>query len=1063
MKDLSMSQGLQTHAKPMQKPSANKAQENRHQPEPSRLFAGECAACTGKKSVLQRASYGSAPNAMPPIVHEVLRSPGQQLDENTDTFIKSDFGIDLSRVPTRGKHRVALMPNVAINEAGDRFEQEADRVAQQVMRMPTTAAPSLDGSVPEVSLQRKEAAVDTWKAKETLMHNQANASEDDQELSTGGKTLPASLREFYEMRFGRDFSQVRVHVGDEAIERNKAVNAHAFTFGNHVWLGRDTQLEPSVVLAHEMAHVVQQIQPPAAVSAQRETGLVRDVATPRHIQRFKPYWESRKYKGTRTHREVLPALGKESSFFTEAPVPNADCKGSDMDKKGFADMYSASTTVGIYFESSGVPRALKSQIDTKKNGAKFSHQGEAAPNLVNPLQHIVGRVDKAPTEVKVGDLKPSHGTIKALEGTDQVKGYLAGFKIAQNEINQLPVSQKWPQGQVWNISTALLGHSDVIIPDRYKYPSATGQASQELILKENGKVHPSMSTVKGKLYVNSDPKNDGIWNYFWIPDPGQVPTSVFPTEITKLHNEIQSKIIGPLLKSPVQKKPKVRTSLPTEIVQPKISTIQDHRRMIRRKNAAEDPSFDLVQWRVDHKRLTGEEAALEKQPSFKKAEFESRAAEAQDALSESTGLNIPASSAARQSSQTIDKVKFWTGKSSAVFGPMRKAFGKIFVKVGQFYLKVRDKFNELLHKRKSTDVGSAQIGLRKAAFHAAFRVLKMVASCVVRQTAERLMQSLREGVVNKLKSLIEGDVFEELEAKAKQADELKRQLELRAVQEIEGLIDDIVGPYQKELDKINQFLDTWHKISEIVGYIEWAIRASQVAECTTGVGCAVAVIEEIGKLAFAEIVVKSCWFQKKIIPLVNEVNLVSKLSENLAGIILEKVRTMVPNDLKSLFPDIKTDIKATEGNVNCEDAQDEDEAPITDAKAELKGALLDLIATVGEDRFNAYQELVRKYGFASGSLTAEKVRQIKDDIINSHVTAAEMRSYVVHNPTLKIKVTSIGDLLKEVHRSSLEKEEALTSEKPRRGIPKKLPQSSPEGPQQGKGPFGQGIPLPWLP
>src|SRR5215208_2425118 len=58
---------------------------------------GECAECRKKR--LQRRSTGQAePSTVPPIVDDVLRSPGQPLDANTRDFMEPRFGHDFSRV-----------------------------------------------------------------------------------------------------------------------------------------------------------------------------------------------------------------------------------------------------------------------------------------------------------------------------------------------------------------------------------------------------------------------------------------------------------------------------------------------------------------------------------------------------------------------------------------------------------------------------------------------------------------------------------------------------------------------------------------------------------------------------------------------------------------------------------------------------------------------------------------------------------------------------------------------------------------------------------------------------
>jgi outer membrane protein OmpA-like peptidoglycan-associated protein len=60
---------------------------------------GECAECKRKRLGLQRKAAGPGePLAVPPIVHEVLRSPGRPLDGETRADMESRFGHDFSRV-----------------------------------------------------------------------------------------------------------------------------------------------------------------------------------------------------------------------------------------------------------------------------------------------------------------------------------------------------------------------------------------------------------------------------------------------------------------------------------------------------------------------------------------------------------------------------------------------------------------------------------------------------------------------------------------------------------------------------------------------------------------------------------------------------------------------------------------------------------------------------------------------------------------------------------------------------------------------------------------------------
>lgn len=62
-------------------------------------LTGKCSECKSKRLTLQRRATNQAePDEVPPIVHEVLQSPGQQLDRDTRNFMESRFGHDFSQV-----------------------------------------------------------------------------------------------------------------------------------------------------------------------------------------------------------------------------------------------------------------------------------------------------------------------------------------------------------------------------------------------------------------------------------------------------------------------------------------------------------------------------------------------------------------------------------------------------------------------------------------------------------------------------------------------------------------------------------------------------------------------------------------------------------------------------------------------------------------------------------------------------------------------------------------------------------------------------------------------------
>jgi hypothetical protein len=188
---------------------------------------------------------------------------------------------------------VAFQAKLEIGLPGDKYEQEADRVADQVMRIPaptvqrkpgfpSAVGPSCGDESAEEELiqqsplagqitplvQRQSEEEDEEEEPIQLRRSDGKASQVSPNLQErirslgGGQPLQHSLRTFYEPRFGRDLSHVRVHTDAEASGIAETMNAKAFTIGRDVVFGAGQYAPGSVtgkkLLAHELTHVVQQ-------------------------------------------------------------------------------------------------------------------------------------------------------------------------------------------------------------------------------------------------------------------------------------------------------------------------------------------------------------------------------------------------------------------------------------------------------------------------------------------------------------------------------------------------------------------------------------------------------------------------------------------------------------------------------------------------------------------------------------------------------------------------------------------------------------------------------------
>lgn len=194
-----------------------------------------------------------------------------------------------------------------VSEPGDPDEDEADRVAEQVMRMADPREPSplrlasrarvvqrcaaceaeeeRRRQSPQAPAERVRRKCAECEAKEQALQESPDEEDEKGEkrvarkeasgrarvnassgvvdvTKSGGQPLDAETRAYMEPRFGFDFSRVRIHADSQAADAARSVNAHAYTLGSSVVFGAGRYApatgEGRRLLAHELTHVVQQ-------------------------------------------------------------------------------------------------------------------------------------------------------------------------------------------------------------------------------------------------------------------------------------------------------------------------------------------------------------------------------------------------------------------------------------------------------------------------------------------------------------------------------------------------------------------------------------------------------------------------------------------------------------------------------------------------------------------------------------------------------------------------------------------------------------------------------------
>ena len=145
-----------------------------------------------------------------------------------------------------------LQRKLQINEPGDIYEQEADRIADEMLAS-SSAAQTGKGATP-LQIQCVSGGV--------APSNEVADGTVDDALAVPGRPLESRVRQEMEHHFGYDFSHVQVHSDRKASESARTLGARAYTVGQHIVFSageyQPTSTSGRRLLAHELTHVLQQ-------------------------------------------------------------------------------------------------------------------------------------------------------------------------------------------------------------------------------------------------------------------------------------------------------------------------------------------------------------------------------------------------------------------------------------------------------------------------------------------------------------------------------------------------------------------------------------------------------------------------------------------------------------------------------------------------------------------------------------------------------------------------------------------------------------------------------------
>jgi hypothetical protein len=239
-----------------------------------------------------------------------------------------------------------MKSELTVGAPGDRYEREADAVADRVMAMPepTVQRQELEEEEPPKVQAQVEEDDELARAKPSREERPVRGAVSAAKLHVAtcpGAPLAPAAREFFEPRFGRDFGGVRVHTCDDAVGMCKGLNAQAFTYRNNIFFNRG-KYEPGTssgkrLLAHELAHTMQQGKGVPPIQRRVPEANVSCAKYPRR-------WPIFKVIGTRNPVGVIRAADRTAIKIIKLSL--ASLGGSQKDIRGGAYPDSGSISDG---------------------------------------------------------------------------------------------------------------------------------------------------------------------------------------------------------------------------------------------------------------------------------------------------------------------------------------------------------------------------------------------------------------------------------------------------------------------------------------------------------------------------------------------------------------------------------------------------------------------------------------------------------------------------------------------------------------------------------------------
>ena len=300
-----------------------------------------------------------------------------------------------------------VQAKLTVGPVGDKYEQEADAVAKQVVQRINAPQPqAVQRQEEEDELQMKPSSMQRQEEDEEALQMKPfstmeggaispDIESDIQRARGGGRPLSPNTQSSMSQAFNADFSGVRIHTGSHSNHLNQSIQARAFTTGQDIFF-RDGAYNPNnsagqKLLAHELTHTIQQSGRQVQRSPLAQIKSTNAVV----VQRWRPFKKKKK-----TSPKTRKTQAKGGGNFTDYLL-------SPFNKGRRQERILARKT----FQNEDVRGALKSSLrllQKKFDDSQSALKEESVGKKYSPTKK--GRYTKTPLKQKLDELSNKLGS-----------------------------------------------------------------------------------------------------------------------------------------------------------------------------------------------------------------------------------------------------------------------------------------------------------------------------------------------------------------------------------------------------------------------------------------------------------------------------------------------------------------------------------------------------------------------------------------------------------------------------------------------------------------------------